>query len=522
MRAKGIEDHHMLWIDSSNRERSADAVDYIVKLVEPIKNVVGLRVLEATIPATYHSIEDRNCELVMHTVSHESTLPVSAASALAAHTAGANGLAWREHTAEGKTYVYDAAHESEHLYTSIVVKVVRPPPGTRAVDLTRAGPNSDVVLCVLDGDYSGHEHWEHFTGDSDAPTNDAPAYFDASSSSSVVACQDVPGSTHVCDVEFVAGIYRLPRGYYPSLQAFDYEITHRFSPRQTGVRLDFIRPASSRPERTSNVEIDPSKVWKATALDPDSVAASEEYKRQIMESDDPLTEPFEEVPVTRIHTYMRGPCFFGAVWRGSSALKTLGLSGCEHTITTPGGQFVVSDPDPRYGGCIRTNTPVNMLGERYVWLRCQELERHMLSGVGKYLQRGIGVFRLDEPGSFREDRTEFVSVIPTQFHPIARLTQLTFRFDMGSRADERYDFKGVEHYMLISVSTLAPDRSKLYSSIPQPMNPNYMPNLLEYQVREHERRDSKSASETPLSETEEARVVSLHNMTLSSSAKWRT
>jgi hypothetical protein len=79
--------------------------------------------------------------------------------------------------------------------------------------------------------------------------------------------------------------------------------------------------------------------------------------------------------------------------------------------------------------------------ECYIWLRCTELEAHMCTGTGKVLQRGIGVFKMAEPASIKEEKTEYISTIPNHFHPIWKLEQLTFRFTMGSKSNVENDFK---------------------------------------------------------------------------------
>jgi len=160
---------------------------------------------------------------------------------------------------------------------------------------------------------------------------------------------------------------------------------------------------------------------------------------------------------------------------------------------------------------------VDLTSERYVWLRCPEVERHMCTGVGKVLQRGIGVFRLDVPGVLNQDRTEYISVIPNQFHPISKLSKLSFRFDMGSRENTPYDFREINHFMLISVSTLRPDSARLYSHLPRTLNPEYEPNVLMYHIQKHDR-ESALLRSPDLTPAEMRRVVQIHNAALASNS----
>lgn len=477
MRRDGIEDHTLLWVDSSKRDEGGTGSQYSVTMVEPLRNVVGIRVLEATIPATLMSIEDYNSQLVVHTVGFPSACPVAHATVLQAYTASVPGSAWRAHGPEDKQSIFDPSHDSEHFFKHNIVRMFAgqdpsaihdPPPGSSA---------SEYVLCVVPGEHA-------------AELANHAAVYDAESQTTVVVCEQSETMVKLCDVELVAGVYTLPRGKYDSMQDFVSELKHEYSDQQRGVSLDFIQPLTDKPARSMRMKLVPSRIW--TDVDVDNLGFNHSYFSPDVTST------------------------WCAVWTGSNALETLGFHANPVTLMTEGGSFTCSDPQERYKGHLRGASLANLSGERYVWLRCPEVEQHMCAGVGQVLQRGIGVFRLDAPGVFKEESTEYISTIPRQFHPIAKLSKLSFRFDMGRR-EQSYDFRSVSHFMLLSISTLKPDREKrLYDTLPKCLQPDYMPNALHFELRHQER---KIGSVNPLlNSKQESEVIKAHNSTLANSS----
>jgi hypothetical protein len=129
---------------------------------------------------------------------------------------------------------------------------------------------------------------------------------------------------------------------------------------------------------------------------------------------------------------------------------------------------------------VRAPGVVNLLGVRYVTLRCPEIEDH-LHGSRSYGSHstGVGVFKLPSPNEVAQLRFDFVSLIRKPFHPIGKVSKLTFRFEF--KPGYLYDFKGINHQILMTI--------KFYSSprVARPakslLNPDYNPDYLSYLVR---------------------------------------
>ena len=118
---------------------------------------------------------------------------------------------------------------------------------------------------------------------------------------------------------------------------------------------------------------------------------------------------------------------------------------------------------------------VSLVAERYVILRNKEIDDHIQMSYGfSSTSPGIALFKLGVIG-YSQERFDFSSIKYREFHPIGKLSKLTFRFE---RLDgSLYDFKGVNHHMLMVVKYLAPrNKSKFEASI---LNPNYNPNFID-------------------------------------------
>ncbi len=126
---------------------------------------------------------------------------------------------------------------------------------------------------------------------------------------------------------------------------------------------------------------------------------------------------------------------------------------------------------------------VNLSGTRYVILRCPEVESHLYNSFS-YAKNcpGIALLKLGSINSIANVRLDFVNFVKKPFHPIGKLSKLTFRFEQTDGS--LYDFKGVDHNLLIAVKFYVPrlNAAAASDSKTYPLNPNYNPNFIEYVV----------------------------------------
>lgn len=136
----------------------------------------------------------------------------------------------------------------------------------------------------------------------------------------------------------------------------------------------------------------------------------------------------------------------------------------------------------------------NFIGERYIVLRCPEIEENSYRSLAysKYFL-GLSMFRLGLVG-LSDNPVNHVSIPKREFHPVGKLARLTLRFETIN--GELYDFKGVNHTLTLALHYLAPTipaGAEFKRSI---INPNYNGNFLEYMyTQENQEGDSDDQEE---------------------------
>ena len=111
----------------------------------------------------------------------------------------------------------------------------------------------------------------------------------------------------------------------------------------------------------------------------------------------------------------------------------------------------------------------SLVGERYTVLRCKEIEENSYRSLA-YSKHCLGLakFRLGVVG-YSENRLDFSKVPTREFHPIGKLSRLSFRFETSTGL--LYDFKGVNHTITFAIHYFEPVQKAAFTrSI---LNPNY-------------------------------------------------
>ncbi|WIA10831.1 hypothetical protein OEZ85_010997 [Tetradesmus obliquus] len=142
----------------------------------------------------------------------------------------------------------------------------------------------------------------------------------------------------------------------------------------------------------------------------------------------------------------------------------------------------------------------------YVSLRCSEIEKHMYSSrVFESSNMGLAVVNLSK--GYQE---KYSLVAPKRsFHPIARLSKLTFRWEAPNGS--LYDFLGVDNHITFVLRYYAlPQRNTNIFSV---LNPNYQPDLLRWQ-NQHELADADSSDDDDVAPPRPALQPRLHHATI--------
>ena len=126
---------------------------------------------------------------------------------------------------------------------------------------------------------------------------------------------------------------------------------------------------------------------------------------------------------------------------------------------------------------IVTPDVITLLGDRYILLRCPEIESQMFkSFAGSFLSPGVALLKILAVGGVQQISFNFQNTIKKPFHPIGKLSRLTFRFERKN--GELYDFKGVDHTVMFNIKFYAPKTVQRNAS--SLLNPNYNPDYLKY------------------------------------------
>ena len=132
---------------------------------------------------------------------------------------------------------------------------------------------------------------------------------------------------------------------------------------------------------------------------------------------------------------------------------------------------------------------IDLFGERYIQLRCPEIEEH-LHRSRAYEKYNVGLAIIPTSLEYRNLSEKFVLLPSRSFHPIGRLKRMTFRFETAS--GELYNFNGIDHTVTMIVRYYKVNEVQQLDSYVQ--NPNYRLNYLDY-VHEHGFRDRSDSDD---------------------------
>lgn len=133
----------------------------------------------------------------------------------------------------------------------------------------------------------------------------------------------------------------------------------------------------------------------------------------------------------------------------------------------------------------------SLVGPRYIVLRCPEIEENSFRSLayGKH-HLGLAKFRLGVVG-YSENRLDFSKVPTREFHPIGKLSRLTLRFELSN--GRLYDFKGVNHTITFAIHYYEPTTKMMFQQ--SILNPNYDGNFLEYMYKQEEQESDSDDQE---------------------------
>tara|TARA_Y100000389_G_scaffold136895_1_gene134470 strand:- start:4829 stop:5899 length:1071 start_codon:yes stop_codon:yes gene_type:complete len=140
---------------------------------------------------------------------------------------------------------------------------------------------------------------------------------------------------------------------------------------------------------------------------------------------------------------------------------------------------------------------VDLIGEKYIILRCEEIESHSTRSLA-YSKHSLGLakFRLGVTG-YNDETISFNKTHIREFHPIGKLPKITLKFVTSN--GKLYDFKGVNHNITFNIMYYeATKKIEDENFEVSHLNPNYKPNMLEYMKDLDEQDDESDESDEEL------------------------
>ena len=136
---------------------------------------------------------------------------------------------------------------------------------------------------------------------------------------------------------------------------------------------------------------------------------------------------------------------------------------------------------------------INLFGERFVVLRCPQIEENGNASLSyESFSAGLGIFKLYNT-TVAHLRFDFTNLRRIDMHPIGKLPKLTLRFERAS--GELYDFKGVDHHLLLAVKFLKPTPKGGLVEAERRLNPDYKPDVLNFLTTYYEDDLDESSTE---------------------------
>lgn len=413
-----VQDTVSFFIDSEKRNKQfwPTPSEYSIEFDEPIRQVFGIEVLDASVPSTMYAVDDHNSRvgIVLFDAVPAGAVPANAAKDVAALFS--------------KLPPVQALLSSTEAKTTYVKVVLDPQPDT-AYAFAASSTSSYYVHVV-----------RSFTSYANIQAGHVQTYRVEQGSFNQVSAPAFATPYW----EFRNAVFPLTEGNYDVLSFYN-ALTETFTVQNTNLTLS---PITGSIERQYRVKFT-GTLFFFFNMGISSAAALMGFNTPAYyasTNDTTFTQMYIEGLSDRLNNFL-----FGAK-----------LDTAENFVIIPPGV-------------------INLLGVRYATLRCTEIEQNYNSytKVGKY-SNGIAVFKLFNDFATTNVRFDFSNIVKKPFHPIGKLSRLTFRFERAEGV--LYDFKGCDHHMLICVKYYAPAIKKPDTFVPV-LNPDYNPDYIDYVTR---------------------------------------
>lgn len=485
------EDSTTIFVDSGTRDRTHYPFpsEYVVDIQEPIRDVFGFDVLDAVMPNTIYNVDVQNNRIRMLSVDISTSSIAAGNDAVLSLEFAKLGFATPIN--DWLSDENDATYFAAVISTGTRIPSGTPPPLTATSDryyaLTEYRPMTGLLLTVPSSTPSGADLTITYCG----------VTYTASSHDSRAALQTIKTTLGASFSLVQSGTDIQPRGVIGSTALYDvvtYSATLLNASQFSSIRSASTKPKLVMTACTAYIEVGfytsltSLQTSVQTAFDMcasgvpvtiDSTSTSGINRQNLFKFMVPSTSRLMICPDL---STARGVLGFDTVADAvSGTFSTFRLGGATEpmysTTAEPGG-----------GGQVMISAGlINLLGVRYVTLRCAEIEQYM-GNVGKYgpFSTGVGVFKLLGSNEVAQLRFDYVSLIRRPLHPIGRLRRLTLRFELPDGT--LFDFKGINHQILFTIKYYTPDPRVRTAAAGDErrryvLNPDYDPDFMRFMIR---------------------------------------
>lgn len=478
LKKNSIKENFVFIVDSKQRNRRAypDSSEYVVEFEAPFRNVIGLNLVDASIPRTMYNIDVYNNELSYYIYNTGTITDTTVFTKVALETG--------DYTIQ--TLIVELNAKLKMIVNNVEIGITassmtNPPdiknriqfkcPLKFAFDMTNSTINETLG-------FDGYIRQQ------------SPVDKDYDINSEIDNPQLFLSSHFSFDTKYAYTMFEGPKGVIRTLNLFEGRIAQQFFvPYATNVvkvyaaLSDIGEVSFSIREELSGRSLVTGSIVSSfidgSYSDSDDLTYKMEGNRSYWIVFEKKTTDFN--------------IFYNDVLTEGVSLKTernniwSSLEGYNLSI-----RIDVADDYNR----IRAPGIYSLVGERYVILRCKEIEENSHRSLS-YTKNptGIAKFTLGIVG-YSEERLDYASVPSREFHPIGKLSRLTLRFE--TQKGQLYDFKDVNHTLTFSIKYLeAVGKTEFTTSI---INSNYNGDFMKYQYSQEEQEEDSDDQETDYNE----------------------
>lgn len=477
LKKNSIKENFVFIVDSKQRDRRAypDASEYVVEFEAPFRNVIGLNLVDASIPRTMYNIDVYNNEISYYIYNTGEITDTTLFQKVALETG--------DYTIQ--TLIVELNAKLKMAVNDVVIGITASsmsnPPDIK---------NRIQFKCPYKFAFDMRNSTISETLGFDGHVRKASENYD------IVPGIDNPQLFHSSHFAFDKKndsytMFEGPKGVIRTLNLFEGKIAQKFYvPYPTNV-VKVYAALNDIGEVAFSIQDDVSGTALATgsivtSFVDGSYSDSSDLAYKFLEGD-----KYYWIVFSKTESDLK--MFYNDVLTTDMTLKTyknnewMALEGYQLSI-----RIDVADDYNR----IRAQGIYSLVGERYIILRCKEIEENSHRSLS-YTKNptGIAKFTLGIVG-YSEERLDYASVPSREFHPIGKLSRLTLRFE--TQKGQLYDFKDVNHTLTFSIKYLeAVGKTEFTSSI---INSNYNGDFMKYQYSQEEQEEDSDDQETDYNE----------------------